>query len=553
MGKTKGGVTIKTINGKSYYYFQWYQDGKKRSKSISLEEYEKIINDRKNVDMDFNFARFESLSVLYGASLKSSLSFLKDWEKRDCYAEIEKYISSSPNGKVLVLYGLRRTGKTSLMFQSILSHLDEINKTAYLLCNTQTKMSDINLILNGLSEKGFKYVYIDEITLADDFISSSQFLSDIYGLKMKIVLSGTDSLGFAIASRENLYDRSLLIHTTYIPFKEFSRVLKINDIDKYIEYGGTLVSEGIDYHSNEYPTFYNEKTTMEYVDTAISRNIQKSLENYDDGSKFMRLRNLMESNELVGIINRIVQDNNHRFIASIINRSFKSNDFGSLKDLLRKQKKHDALRIILDTIDEKEIYKTIQDKLDISATSIDQESADELYKYLKMLDVVDTIDIINLENRTKIESVVFTQPGLRYAEAKELLETLIYQPSLLNVPQVYLDAIFSTLLNDVKGKILEEVVILNEKRMRRSNVFKASFLIGEIDMCIDEKDGVSLYEIKHSIETDDMQTRHLVDESKVGLLSSAFGEIKSRNVLYRGPNQVKSGINYINVEDYLKS
>ncbi|MBQ7995239.1 MAG: ATP-binding protein [Bacilli bacterium] len=553
MGKTKGGVTIKTINGKTYYYFQWYQDGKKRSKSISLEEYEKIINDRKNVDMDFNFARFESLSVLYGASLKSSLSFLKDWEKRDCYAEIEKYISSSPNGKVLVLYGLRRTGKTSLMFQSILSHLDEINKSAYLLCNTQTKMSDINLILNGLSEKGFKYVYIDEITLADDFISSSQFLSDIYGLKMKIVLSGTDSLGFAIASKENLYDRSLLIHTTYIPFKEFSRVLKINDIDKYIEYGGTLVSEGIDYHSNEYPTFYNEKTTMEYVDTAISRNIQKSLENYDDGSKFMRLRNLTESNELVGIINRIVQDNNHRFIASIINRSFKSNDFGSLKDLLRKQKKHDALRTILDTIDEKEIYKTIQDKLDISATSIDQESADELYEYLKMLDVVDTIDVINLENRTKIESVVFTQPGLRYAQAKELLETLIYQPSLLNVPRVYLDAIFSTLLNDVKGRILEEVVILNEKRMRRSNVFKASFLIGEIDMCIDEKDGVSLYEIKHSIETDDMQTRHLVDESKVGLLSSAFGEIKSRNVLYRGPNQVKSGINYINVEDYLKS
>lgn len=41
MGKTKGGVTIKTINGKTYYYFQWYQDGKKRSKSISLEEYEK--------------------------------------------------------------------------------------------------------------------------------------------------------------------------------------------------------------------------------------------------------------------------------------------------------------------------------------------------------------------------------------------------------------------------------------------------------------------------------------------------------------------------------
>lgn len=37
--KTKGGVTIKLINGEKYYYYQWYENGKKRSKTITEQEY----------------------------------------------------------------------------------------------------------------------------------------------------------------------------------------------------------------------------------------------------------------------------------------------------------------------------------------------------------------------------------------------------------------------------------------------------------------------------------------------------------------------------------
>ena len=34
--KTQGGVTIKKINGKPYYYHQWYEDGKKKSQITML-------------------------------------------------------------------------------------------------------------------------------------------------------------------------------------------------------------------------------------------------------------------------------------------------------------------------------------------------------------------------------------------------------------------------------------------------------------------------------------------------------------------------------------
>ena len=57
---------------------------------------------------------------------------------------------------------------------------------------------------------------------------------------MKIVLSGTDSLGFWFALHQELYDCAITIHTTFIPFREHSRLLGIDSIDEYIRYGGTL-------------------------------------------------------------------------------------------------------------------------------------------------------------------------------------------------------------------------------------------------------------------------------------------------------------------------
>jgi len=57
---------------------------------------------------------------------------------------------------------------------------------------------------------------------------------------MHIVLSGTDSLGFWLASGNELYDRVRMIHTTFIPYREYSRLLGIDSIDEYIRCGGVL-------------------------------------------------------------------------------------------------------------------------------------------------------------------------------------------------------------------------------------------------------------------------------------------------------------------------
>ena len=82
------------------------------------------------------------------------------------------------------------------------------------------------------------------------------------------------------------------------------------------------------------------------------------------------------------------------------------------------------------------------------------------------------------------------------------------------------------------------------------------FADGEIDMYVYNEDTFTcdLFEIKHSKEINEKQQRHLLDANKLEKVSSYFGEIRSRNVIYRGLSQVLDNkIRYINAEEYLLS
>lgn len=95
-----------------------------------------------------------------------------------------------------------------------------------------------------------------------------------------IVLSGTDSLGFTLAETAELHDRSVTIHTTFIPFREYSRLLGLHDIDEYIRYGGTFRAGETDFDDPELMdegiSFRDDETMRRYIDTAAARNIQHS-------------------------------------------------------------------------------------------------------------------------------------------------------------------------------------------------------------------------------------------------------------------------------------
>lgn len=228
--------------------------------------------------------------------------------------QLEDYLYSGESDRVCLVFGLRRTGKTTMLRQAIARmNKEDLSRTTYIKARRSDTMAMMNRDLKKLFDAGFRYVFIDEVTLMRDFIDSAALFSDVFAaMGMKIVLSGTDSLGFWLAMDQELYDRAKPIHITFIPYREYSRLLGIDSIDEYIRYGGTLRAGELAFDDEDVnaqdASFRDDESTRRYIDTAICKNIQHSLACYEAGGHFRHLYALYEAGELTSAINRIIED-----------------------------------------------------------------------------------------------------------------------------------------------------------------------------------------------------------------------------------------------------
>ena len=82
------------------------------------------------------------------------------YKRRECYQILEDYIFSSYENKVFILYGLRRTGKTTLMRQVMDSMSDEdIANSVFIQLTSKNTMAEVNQDLHLLEDEGYKYIY----------------------------------------------------------------------------------------------------------------------------------------------------------------------------------------------------------------------------------------------------------------------------------------------------------------------------------------------------------------------------------------------------------
>ena len=103
---------------------------------------------------------------------------------------------------------------------------------------------------------------------------------------------------------------------------------------------------------------------------------------------------------------------------------------------------------------------------------------------------------------------------------------------------------------------MEDIVLLETKIAKPDQkVFKLQFAVGEFDMVVFDPKTLTckIYEVKYSKERVKNQYRHLVDEKKCQMTSHRYGDIEGRYVIYRGEHAEMDGIEYLNVEEYLKS
>lgn len=585
-----GYITEKVINEKKYYCQQWKENGKSKSRYISEEEANSLkpqIEERKKLQKELKALKKTlpdpvseeteeetpepefKMSVLFGEALLKMAQTASQYERRDCFSKIQDFFKAPAADKVCLVFGLRRTGKTTLLKQLILAMSEEEQKSAiYIKASTENTIEELNADLKLANKLKYKYVLIDEITLIEKFIDNAALLSDVYAVQgMKIVLSGTDSLGFWFAQNEELYDRAVTIHTTFVPFREYSRLLKIDDIDEYIRYGGTLKAgetnfEDTDANSFD-ASFRTDESTRRYIDTAIAQNIQHSLKCYDRGNHFRNLINLYKKDELTNAINRIIEDMNQAFTVDVITRDFKSSDLGSAKDLLRREKDETKRTDFLDTFDASDVTKKLMEILKIhnkerQTIEIEEVHIQEITEYLKALDLLEIVYTENIPiSNKKQERIIFTQSGMRFCQAQVLVYSLMQDEVFGSLTGELRDIITEKILEDVRGRMLEDIVFLETKRTYGSkrNVFKLKFASGEFDMVIQDKikKQCEIFEIKHSKEPFPAQYRHINDEEKISLTEAQFGKVVRKCVLYRGESEMlENGVEYKNVEEFLK-
>ena len=572
-----GYISRKTINGTVRQYHQWTENGKKKSKYLDDEAaaaMSGLIARRRELQQELKTAKAllpkastrrsissadYKTSVLTGEVLRQFVSRSANLKSRLCLQTIQNFLNSEADSRVLILYGLRRTGKTTLIQQAIAGLADEqFNRAAFLQIRPGDTLATVNQDMKQLQGQGYRYLFLDEVTLMEDFIEGAALFSDIYAAcGMKIVLSGTDSLGFLFSADEQLYDRCELLHTTFIPYREFENVLGIRGIDEYIRYGGTMSLDGV--HYNERSTFSSSKSTDEYIDSAIARNIQHSLKYYQSAGHFRHLQSLYDRNELTSAINRVVEDINHRFTLDVLTKDFISHDLGLSAGNLRRDRKQptDAL----DHIDTAAFTEGLRQALEIrnrneQTVAIEDAHRIEIKEYLDLLDLTADIPVkaLPVVNEKEFMTVI-SQPGLRYSQAKELVQQLLLDASFQNISAPERKRIIERILDEIKGRMMEEIVLLETMKAHpEKDVFKLKFAVGEFDMVICDKETMScrIFEIKHSCEIDPQQYRHLLDDRKCRDTEFRFGTITDKSVIYRGETKTFDEIKYVNVEEYLK-
>ena len=134
--------------------------------------------------------------------------------------------------------------------------------------------------------------------------------------------------------------------------------------------------------------------------------------------------------------------------------------------------------------------------------------------------------------------------------------SLMGDDRFIDLPAKKRKALTDLVLTEVKGRMLEEIVLLETIKSlpRGKRAFKLQFEAGEYDMVVYDENEVNcrLYEIKHSGEIDRDQYRHLIDKKKNADTEFQYGDITGRVVLYNGKETVVEGVEYRNIAAYLE-
>lgn len=489
-------------------------------------------------------------------------------KQRYAVDEVKNFIKNKDNisGKIVVLYGLRRTGKTTIMEQVISAYQKKGITTTYYEIESADTLHDINTKIIEEKNLGTSLICLDEITKAQDFITNSAPLSDVFAKEgIQIIVTGTDSLMFRFAEESELYDRIKKINTTHIPFEEHCFVLDTNDMDDYIEFGGLMKKgEKSERIVNDYIS------ACKYLDSAVAENISRSIKKkpYDDCLDCLSLT------ELKTIVEKLVEKYSGKFDKKTLSKPLTS---ASVLFASNKAQENNIL-------DEIQIQRLVQEKDDIVKDFLKEINADKKIEHTITDIMVDTlksylIDMHVLSGtlqktyryeqglgwRTDPDTHEYylVQPAIKFYHLQkgiEFIENEDYYRDLTNQQKQFLK---KKLDEKIKGDMTEQIVLfdvgkelsLSEYDVCKPVFYKDGSRIGEYDMLIYSHHHNKYwgFEIKHTTNFFSGQDKHLVNPFIRNLIDSKYGKRENVCVLYRGESGVSpTGTIYLNISEFLK-
>lgn len=154
--------------------------------------------------------------------------------RRPLFNEIKDYLEDR---QIILLYGLRRVGKTTLLYQ-IVDHLlgvgIEANRIMYFSFDETS--GDIRDVLKSYEAKVLRkpieelervYIFFDEIQKVEDWDNKLKMIYDQYP-NLKFFICGSASLNLRKRGGENLAGRTYMFHLEPLSFSEY---LDLKDVE----------------------------------------------------------------------------------------------------------------------------------------------------------------------------------------------------------------------------------------------------------------------------------------------------------------------------------
>lgn len=453
-------------------------------------------------------------------------------KKRYGFSRLMDYLHREYDRRVFTIWGLRYTGKTTLMVQAA-KELGEPEQTCWITCEKGDTVDDLKQVLN--THDTCRYFFLSEATLVEDFMRRCSILADKYSeiSNKRIVLTGQNPLLIGFALGHALFDRSHVLSTTYMPFSEYCHLFgHKKTIDEYIESGGVLMD------GKALAT-----KAQEYLDREIAENVQSGIKEDIADRRFPPTNPWYSGNNIRESIKLKVKCDTYLFLADIVNQLL--DQHAILLPGSKEPVREIRAALAVDVPD----YKNIADGISI-----------KVEEYLGKIDVYPRTGY-HLET-----DPYFTQPGLQYHLVKRGLPRLAASPLLRAFSRPMRKELARQLDAALKERIMQNILRLELRRNPKvEELFDVRQYSGPsshtdkpiFDFVLLDKESydVMLLSVMYaSVDGIPPLARNLMDPNACESLEKVWGvHIIGKAILYPGHTYLgENGVFFCNIETFLE-